>query len=376
MTGTTNRQAFEEPEVPLKEDLGQEILRALSHLTVCSKEPIIRQYDHRVQGGTILYSLTGKIYKSPSDAIIVEPLLGRGYGLAVAHGLNPILNRIDPYYGSLWAILEAVSNMVATGVNPANIALIDNFIWPKPDEESLADLDRAVDACVDASKILKMPFISGKDSLNSTYRGENRLIKIPPVLCVSAFARVEDVRKTISSCFKKSGNKIVVVGNTKKELGGSVYYDNHGKVGNSIPKPDPHEALTVFHCVYQCIAERLVESCHDVSEGGIAVALPEMCFVNQLGAKIELSQVPVSMKEPRADYLLFSESSNRFLLEVTKENLPRVKNTLAGVPFSSIGEVSDSANLAISYNGNQVSVADISELLEVWEQPMKLVFGK
>jgi len=375
MTGTTKTPSFQEPDIPLKEDLTEDLVQALSHLNVCSKEPIIHQYDHTVQGGAVLYSLSGKTHTSPSDATVTEIVLGSNRGLAVAHGLNPILNRIDPYYGSLWAILEAVSNMVAAGVNPRHIALIDNFIWPFPDEESLADLDKAVDAIVHASKILNMPFVSGKDSLSSTYRSEGKILKIPPVLCISAFSKVEDVRKVISSCFKKSGNVIVLVGNTKEELAGSVYYDNHNQIGNNVPKPDLAESNKIFQAVHKSMAANLVLACHDISEGGLGSALSEMCFGNQLGAKVKLEKIPHNASEMRPDALLFSESSNKFLMEVAKEDIEKIKDIFGNLPFGEIGEITADPKLELTYNGKIVIGADTQELLHAWQKPMKDVFA-
>ena len=186
----------------------------------------MRQYDHNVQGSTALHPFGGENFDAPNDAVVLRPILAKKYGFVTAHGLNPVLNKIDPYLGSVWAIAEAVSNYVAVGGDLKDAALIDNFIWPFPDEESLADLDKSVEACVDVAKILKMPFVSGKDSLSSTYRypdsplpakirrrkASGKVLKIPPVLLISVFGKIPDVTKTASSDFKKSGSTIVLVG--------------------------------------------------------------------------------------------------------------------------------------------------------------------
>jgi phosphoribosylformylglycinamidine synthase len=375
MEGHWEKPNFKEPEFVCPDNLGADLKKALTHLNVCSKEPIVKQYDHTVQAGSVLPAFSGKDFNCPNDAAIIEPLLGSGKGLAVAHGLNPILNRIDPYYGSLWAILEAVSNLVATGVNPKDIALIDNFIWPFPDKEELGSLDRAIDACAHASKILKMPFISGKDSLSSTYRGQDGLIiKIPPVLCISAFSKVEDICKTTSSPFKKAGNKILLVGNTKKELGGSVYYENQGEIGNSVPQPDITEALKIFQAVFETINSGQAVACHDLSEGGLGTAITEMCYGYNLGVSIDLEKAPHNLTEKRADYLLFAESSNRFLLEIPEENVSTVKEIFAGLPVAVIGETTTSGTVEINYEGKKVVNEKIDDLRKSWEKPMREVF--
>ena len=155
---------------------------------MCSKEPIVRQYDHGVQGTNALPPFGGENFDGPNDAVVLTPILGKPYGLVQSHGMNPILNRIDPYYGSIWATAEAMANYVAVGGDPDQAVLVNNYIWPFPDEESMGSLDRSVDAVVNCMDVLKRPVISGKDSLSSTYRGKDgQVIKIPPVLCVSVF---------------------------------------------------------------------------------------------------------------------------------------------------------------------------------------------
>jgi len=373
MKGYWKNPQYNEPNI-IPNNLTLELKKALAHLNICSKMHIAKQYDHTVQAGSVLASFTGKDFNCPSDAAIIEPILGLGKGLAVAHGLNPILNKIDPYNGSLWAILEAVSNMVATGVNPEYIALIDNFIWPFPDEEGLGALDRSIDACVDASVILKMPFISGKDSLSSTYRNKDEVIKIPPVLCISAFSKVDDITKTTSSSFKKAGSKILLIGDTKAELGGSVYYDNHGEIGNSIPRPNIEEALKVFKAVHKSINNGDVLACHDLSEGGLSTALTEMCFGYNYGVSVDLNTISTSESIDRADYLLFSESSNRFLIEVDNDKLEQVLFNFKNLPVSLIGEVTNNKQVEIIFNEEKIISANINELYSTWDKPMKKIF--
>src|SRR3990167_7764643 len=214
MVGKTKKRQIKEKLPKKVADLGKLWLKVLSHGNVCSKEPIIRMYDHNVQGTNALHPLGGVNLDAPNDGVIIKPLLDKPYGLAVTHGLNPVLNSIDPYWGSVWAIVEAVSNFVSVGCDIKNAALIDNFIWPFPDEESLADLDKSVDACVTMAKLLNIPFVSGKDSLSSTYRypagpeqsrrAEGKILKIPQVLLISVFGKIADIEKTASSDFKST----------------------------------------------------------------------------------------------------------------------------------------------------------------------------
>src|SRR3990172_11642847 len=159
MVGKSTKRTAKE-KLPSKNiDIAKIWPKVMAHGNVCSKEPIIRMYDHTVQGKNALSPLSGWDYSAPNDGAILEPILGKPYGLAISHGLNPALVKIDPYWGSVWAIAEAVSNFVAIGADINNAALIDNFIWPFPDSESLADLDKSVDACFDMAKTLSMPFV-------------------------------------------------------------------------------------------------------------------------------------------------------------------------------------------------------------------------
>ncbi|MHB8986783.1 MAG: AIR synthase-related protein, partial [Eubacteriales bacterium] len=209
MRASWRKPRFPEPEPCETADWPSLFRKVMGHLNVCSKEPIVRLYDHGVQGTCACPPFAGNDGDGPNDAAVLAPLPGKPYGMVISHGLNPVLNTIDPYYGSLWAAAEAAANAVAAGADPRETVLIDNFIWPFPDEDRLGALDRAVDACVDFVRETGMPFISGKDSLSSTYRAKDgTVIRIPPVLCVSAFGRIPDVSKTVSADFKAAGSRI------------------------------------------------------------------------------------------------------------------------------------------------------------------------
>jgi phosphoribosylformylglycinamidine synthase len=289
---------FKFPKTPKNEREWVKILKkVLSHGNICSKEPIVRLYDHSVQGTNVLQPFSGEKMDGPNDAAVIRPLLNRPYGMIVAHGLNPILNRIDPYWGSIWAGVEAISNYVAVGGNYKNASLINNYIWPFPDEESLWSLDKSVDAVCDFMKILKIPVISGKDSLSSTYRGKDGdVIKIPPVLCMSAFGKIPDISKTVSSDFKKIGSTIVLVGKMDFEkMGGSTYFDvtnNNLAIEqfNNVPHVDMQTLPKVLSSIYKSVQTGKILSCHDISEGGLITAIFEMCVGGNVGADIHLGR--------------------------------------------------------------------------------------
>ncbi|MDP3998546.1 MAG: AIR synthase-related protein, partial [bacterium] len=268
------------PIVPKTEkDWIKIIKKVLSHGNVCSKEPIVRQYDHGVQGTSALSPFSGINNDSPNDAVVISPILGKPYGLVKSHGMNPVLNKIDPYWGSVWAITEAMSNYVAVGGDYREACLINNYIWPSPDEESMGSLDKSVDAVVDMMRVLKRPVISGKDSLSSTYRGKDgKVLKIPPVLCISVFGRIADVNKTVTSDIKKVGSTLCLVGKLSNEMGGSTYYDVNRVLGSVVPRVDSKLLPKVFRKIHQGIVGGKIISCHDVSEGGVITTIAEMCF--------------------------------------------------------------------------------------------------
>ncbi|SHF37002.1 phosphoribosylformylglycinamidine synthase subunit II [Desulfofundulus australicus DSM 11792] len=361
--------ALKEPQLPIPDALEDIYCRVMSHLNVCSKEPIVRMYDHGVQGSCSLAPYGGVEQDGPNDAVVLTPLLGSPAAVIISHGLNPVLNQIDPYYGSLWAATEAVSNAVAVGANPGELVLIDNFIWPFPDEESLGALDRAVDACVDFVRATGMPFISGKDSLSSTYRGKDgEVIKIPPVLCVSVFGRLPDVKRTISSDFKGTGNLIVLVGQRNlSEMAGSVYYDLYGYLGKNLPRIDLKTVTRVWKGIFRAIQEGKILACHDISEGGLAAALAEMCFGGGVGAELN---VPAG---ERPDYFLFNETSGCFLLEMSpRENPGKV---LAGLPHVVLGQTRDNPVIEIKQEGHHLCRIALSTLKRSWKEPMERIFG-
>ena len=338
------------------------LIKILSDTNVASKEPILRMYDHNVQGTNALHPFGGVNYDGPNDGAIVKTDLAYESGLATAHGLNPIMNKINPYWGSVWSITEAVANYVAFGGDLKKAALIDNFIWPFPDVESMADLDKSVDACVDLAKILNMPFVSGKDSLSSTYRyPDGKTLKIPPVLLISVFGKIDDVKKTASADFKKTGSLLVLVGNQDiKNLGGSIYYQVTKSTGD-VPRVDLKNLNKVLESITKGIKSKDILTCHDISEGGLATAICEMAFGGNIGAKIDLP------KNTRRDFFLFSETPATFILEV--ENKKTAKKVLKNIPYQILGKTIEQKSVIF----NRESI-NLEELKKAWQKPMKEIF--
>ncbi len=361
-----------EPSIAEKDNYNDELLEILGSYNVASKEWVIRQYDHEVQGGSVVKPLTGMKDDGPSDAAVIQPKLNSGRGLAISCGMNPLYGDIDPYWMALAGIDEAVRNIVCVGGRADRIALLDNFCWgdcTKP--ETLGPLVRAAKACYDGAMAFETPFISGKDSLNNEFVCEDcTQISIPSTLLISAMSIVDDINKCVTMDVKKASNLLFIVGETKNELGGSHYYKIKGFLGANIPMLDLGTAPRIARKVSEAIAEGLVVSCHDCSEGGVAVALAEMAFAGGLGIEADLRALPRSKGCTRPDVQLFSESNSRYVMEVEPEKFDAFAKLMLNVPFGQIGKVVEKAKLVIkSEDGDTVIQADIAALKEAWQRP-------
>jgi phosphoribosylformylglycinamidine synthase len=363
-----------EPAFKCPKDLTQGLLKILSQYDVCSKEWVIRQYDHEVQGGSVLKPLCGKANDGPSDAAVVRPVLDSIKGLIVSCGINFRFGFIDPYWMAAGCIDESLRQIIAVGGSLKEVALLDNFCWGNPDKpDRLGSLVRASYGCYDIAKKFGVPFISGKDSLYNEYSVKNKSMAIPGTLLISAIAVMDDVNKTISMYAKHPGDLIYVVGRTSEELGGSHYYDISGFTGNNVPKVIPVEAKSTFQVLSKASSSGLIQAMHDCSEGGIGVSAAEMAFSGGLGMEIFLGEVPYKKsKIARNDFVLFSESNSRFIVEVEKEKQKAFEKTLKNIPFGLIGCVSDGQEFKVyGLDGKPCLKADISVLKEAWQAPLR-----
>jgi phosphoribosylformylglycinamidine synthase len=362
-----------EPDFPQPTDLCEDLLRILASWNVCSKEWVIRQYDHEVQGGSVLKPLTGVSNDGPSDAAIVRPILDSDMGIVVANGINPKYGDIDPYWMAASAIDEALRQVVAVGGSLRRVALLDNFCWGNPDKpDRLGGLVRAAQACYAVALGYETPFISGKDSLYNEFETEKESICIPPTLLISAVAVMDNVERAVTMDCKREGDLVYIIGTTWNELGGSQYYGIHGYVGNRVPRVDSKKGKRLMDTLSAVMEKGLVRACHDLSEGGIGVAAAEMAFAGGLGLVIYLGQVPLGEAGNRDDYMLFSESNTRFLVEVAPEDKHQFEGMMAGVDFAAIGQVTSKERLEVyGLNREIVLSASIAELKEAWQKPLR-----
>lgn len=362
-----------EPVLQEQANYNQELLKILGSFNVASKEWVIRQYDHEVQGSSVIKPLMGANNDGPMDAAVLRPKYSHDRGIAISCGMNPCYGDIDPYWMALSAIDEAVRNLVCVGTNPERIALLDNYCWgdcTRP--EILGALVKASQACYDGAMGFGAPFISGKDSLNNEFVCEDGTrIAIPYTLLISAIGIVDDVNRCVTMDVKQPGNLIFIVGLTKNELGGSHYYQINGEVGANVPQTDIHLASNTAKRLYQAIGLGLIRSCHDCSEGGLAAALAEMAFAGGCGIEVDLRGVPVSNDCFRNDTSLFSESNSRYLVEVEPQKYDLFGKLMLNIPFGHIGEVMRDKKLLIHDKHQKAIIdADIEMLKNAWQQPL------
>jgi phosphoribosylformylglycinamidine synthase len=345
------------------------LLTLLGHPNIASKHWIIRQYDHEVQGRSVVKPLVGSHGGGPGDAAVVLPVHGSSRALAIGNGLATGLKR-DPYLMTLAAIDECVRNLVCVGANPERIAILDNFCWPGcADPESLGALVRAAEACYDGAKAYHAPFISGKDSLNNQFTGEDgRTIRIPPTLLISGMGIVPDVRECVTMDGKASGDLLLLVGTTSAAMGGSHFEMLFGldDADARLPVTDLHHGPRAARAVHNAIAQRLVRAAHDCSEGGLLVAAAEMAFAGDIGLHLDLATLRAS-GEWSITTECFAETPGRYLLEIRRADLDAVDHVLGDVPYTVIGEFDDSATLTLA--GADVEI-DTAELRDAWQAPL------
>ncbi len=372
--GVWNTPCLTEPALVTQSDYTEALTRILSSYNVASKEWVIRQYDHEVQGGSVVKPLTGVENDGPSDAAVVRPKLESNKAVALSCGMNPCYGDIDPYWMALAGIDEAVRNLICVGARPDRIALLDNFCWGNCNKpEVFGSLVRASQACYDGAMAFSAPFISGKDSLNNEFACEDgSTICIPATLLISAMSLVDDATQCVTMDAKKAGNHVFVVGRTHDELGGSHFYKIHGELGAHVPRVDLALAPELAARMHKAIAAGLVASCHDCSEGGLAVALAEMGFAGGLGLDVSLKGLPVSDDCQAVASQLFSESNSRYVVEVEPGQAEAFEQMMAGLPVGCVGLITHAAVLHVTDAANRTVIkADLATLKEAWQAPLR-----
>jgi phosphoribosylformylglycinamidine synthase len=358
-----NPPSLQEPAFSPPRDLSEALLTLLSSPNVCSKEEVVRTYDHEVRGATVVKPLQG-MRAGPNDAAVLKPLPSSWRGVAISCGIKPRYGKIDPYWMAASAIDEAVRNNVAVGGR--RLALLDNFTWGNPEKpDRMGGLLRAVQACRRFAEAYEAPFISGKDSLYN----ESPMGPVTPTLLITALGIVPDVRRAVTSDLKRPGDALIMVGYTRPELGGSEYYASMGLLGASVPKVYMPTAKRIVDALTEAMDRGLVRACHDLSEGGLGVAAAEMAIGGGFGVELELSKVPRARSLRRDDFLLFSESNTRFLLEVEVGAVEELKGVLKGLPHAEVGRVlAEPRIVAWGLQGRLALDVALSEAERAWKR--------
>lgn len=375
-------------------DASSALLALLSHPTIASKEEIVRCYDHEVQGSTVLKPLVGSTGNGPGDAAVLQPILDEpsSAGIVLSNGVNPLYSLVDPYHMATCAVDEALRNLTAVGGDIEHAAILDNFCWGNPaDPAQLGSLVRAVKGCYDAALGFGTPFVSGKDSLNNEYRARDQRLPVIPTLVISAFGTINDAATTIDMALKTPGNLLYQVGATHDELLGSHYATllERADVEQCFPQtglPRVHfaQARVVMRTLGAAIRAGMVQACHDLSEGGLAVAAAEMALAGQPGLELDLAQVPRDLQanDELATILLFSESATRFLVEVAPEQqatFERFLRQFAVNDFACIGSVTQAGRLVIRQGAQTLVDLPATALQAAWKRevppPLRLATG-
>jgi phosphoribosylformylglycinamidine synthase II len=373
----TKEAVWKAPKLPAEKfsapkDLTSSLEKALSHYNVCSKEAIVRRYDHEVQGTSVIKPFMGAAWDGPSDASVLRPRWGTDKGIAVSNGINIRFGMIDPFWMAASCIDEAIRQIISVGGNLKQIALLDNFCWGNPDKpDRLGGLVRTAEGCYKAAVAYGTPFISGKDSLYNEYTENGKSIAIPGTILISAIGIIDNVNKCVTTDLKEAGNLIYVVGRTFDELGGSIYLDQQGMVGQNVPVVDFKQAVKTYDAMSAAVAKGLVRSIHDCSEGGLAVTIAEMAFSGGLGATVHLENVPFKGTRKRDDVILFSESNTRFIVEVEPRNRKKFERAMAKAVVAEIGVVESGRTLTIKGLNKAAAIeADIQNLKAIWKKPL------
>lgn len=362
----------------------QALLSLLSHPNIASKEDVVRRYDHEVQGATVLKPLVGRAGNGPGDAAVLQPILDEPtrMGIVLSNGINPLYGTISPHAMAFNAVDEALRNLVAVGGNVERTAILDNFCWGNPnDPAQLGMLVQAVKGCYAAATLFGVPFISGKDSLNNEYRANGQRLPVIPTLLISAVSVIDDASQTIDMSLKQPGNLLYIIGTTDNELLGSYYAQiSQIKLETHVPMPSLPHALTILKAVGGVIREGLVQSCHDLSEGGLAVAAAEMSLAGLLGLTLDIQRVNQQVnrhllwpdENVSSTIALFSESPSRFLVEVAPQQKRAFekymrRRIIDEHDFIYIGNVSDTGRFTVRNGDNMLIDLPIEDLQQAWK---------
>ena len=372
-----------EPVLGEPEDQSGLLVDILSRPNISSKEWIIRQYDHEVQGTSVIKPLVGKGRDVNSDAVVIRPVLDSVRGLAAAQSLLPAYSQIDTYHMVACTIDEAVRRVVAVGGDPDHIGGVDNFCWPtiqydpidNPDGKyKAAQLVRANLALRDICAAYGIPLLSGKDSMyvdghvRGRY-GETRKVSALPTLQFSCTSVIPDITRCVTMDCKFAGDLVYVLGETRNELGASEYYEHFGYVGLRVPELRPEPSMKLYQALCRAVQEELAASCRGIYRGGLGVHLALVAMGGMLGISIDLAKVP-RVEADKDDVILYSETPGRFIVTVAPKHRLSFEDLFHDLPLACVGTVSRGPDLEIKgLDGKPIIHVPVSELKAAWKRP-------
>ncbi|MBW2317340.1 MAG: phosphoribosylformylglycinamidine synthase [Deltaproteobacteria bacterium] len=371
-----------EPVLEEPKEASALLLAMLARPNICSKEWIVRQYDHEVQGTSVIKPLVGKARDINSDGVVIRPDLKSTQGLAMAQALLPTYSNIDTYDMVACTIDEAVRRVVAVGGNPNHVGGVDNFCWPSvgydpndnPDGKyKAAQLVRANWALRDLCRAYELPLLSGKDSMYVDGRlrgpfGETHKVSALPTLQFSCISVVGDITQCITMDAKVAGDLVYVVGKTRDELGASEYYEHFGYVGLNLPKVKPASFMKCYNALSRAVRKELIASCHGIYRGGLGIHLAMVAMAGELGVAVDLSGVPKTGAE-KDHTILYSETPGRFIVTVDPGDRSAFESTMDNIPCACIGTVCESPDFHVNgLDGNPLIRLPVSELKKAWKE--------
>ncbi len=366
-----NKEKTEEIAINELADYNEVLTRLLAAPNITSRESIIRQYDHEVRASTVLKPMQGVIGKQThGDAAVIKPLEESYKGLAITSDVNPSFCKLNPFWGAASAIDEVCRNLTAVGAVPHSLADCLNFGNPeKPDR--MGDFYECCRGLGYMASSLGVPFVSG----NVSFYNESAAMdeSIPPTPTILGIGICEDVRECITVDVKEAdGNLLYVIGETKAELGGSEYYKLRHVEGGIVPRTEPEVLMQSMNALREAMQAGLIASCHDLSEGGLGVAVCEMLLGGDIGASIDLAGVN---PELRSDYKLFSESNTRWVVEVWREEKGRfedlIKNKHERVRITKIGETIGEKKVGICDKNKELVNLSLDDVREAWSGKLR-----
>ncbi len=348
------------------------LLKLLAEPTIASKENLIRQYDHEVQAGSVVKPFTGIENDGPSDGAVFRPKADSRRGITVTHGACPRVSDVDTYIMAMNAVDEAYRAHIAVGGDPQTAAVLDNFCWPDPivsesnpdGEYKAAQLVRACKGLQKACLDYGLPMISGKDSMKNDAILRGKKISVRPTLLISLMGIISDTRKAMTTDFKKAGDIIYLLGKTGSCLGGSYLEKVTGQMLGDAEAPDTGESVKLYSKLNQAIENNLVCSCHDISDGGLAVAVIESMTGGKTGCEIHLD----SSEKISSTAQLFNEEPSRFVVSVSEKDRAEFETIMNNARFREIGKVTDQRELAVYHDNSPVFKLALELAEKTWKR--------